>query len=214
MKDEHYVFLKDVSEKKNVARSARNKRTHNGKRGGVKFPSDYMTEKERNAMNSEVKSYRLNEPMSWKEFKAMPDDIKVAYVKLLREKFGVPDTYLAKMFGVSQTITARVITELGINPGKTRSGRTHWDKEGWLAWCNGAPVAKEAQEEVIEEAVEQDVPEATEEENAPVCEEQRKLIPSSGSMVFEGKVEDALNSISALLGGACVHISITWDVLD
>lgn len=46
MKDETYLFHSDCRDKKNVARSARNKRTHNGKSGGVKFPSDYMTKKE------------------------------------------------------------------------------------------------------------------------------------------------------------------------
>ena len=35
-------------------------------------------------MSGECKSYRLNSPMSWDEFKAMPDDIKITYIKLLR----------------------------------------------------------------------------------------------------------------------------------
>lgn len=85
MKDEEFLFHSDCHEKKVTARSARNTRTHNGKRGKVKFPSDYLTKKEIKAMSGEVKSYRLNEPMSWREFKAMPDDIKVTYIKLLRE---------------------------------------------------------------------------------------------------------------------------------
>lgn len=45
MNDIEYEFTKDVIEKKITARSARSTRTHNGKRGAVKFPSDYKTKK-------------------------------------------------------------------------------------------------------------------------------------------------------------------------
>ena len=44
MTDEKYTYIQDVRDKKVTARSARSKRTHNGKGGSVKFPSDYMTQ--------------------------------------------------------------------------------------------------------------------------------------------------------------------------
>ena len=140
MKDETYMFLQDSREKKNIARSARNKRTHTGKRGGVKLPSDYMTEKEKKQMNGEVKSYRLNSPMKWDEFKSMPDDVKIIYIKAIREKYNTPDTYIAQMFGAGQTAVSKEIRRLCIGNGKTRSGREKWDKAGFLAWIGGTPV--------------------------------------------------------------------------
>ncbi len=221
MKDETYLFISDCREKKNTAQSARNKRTHNGKGGRVKFPSDYMTKKELNAMNGEVRSYRLNEPMSWQEFKAMPDDIKVTYIKLLREKYGVSDTNIGKMMGVSQTPMQREVARLGISLGKGKFQRK-FDKEGWLAWCNGVPTTAVETEEVIYEPVAEPVEEVVEEtiEEPFIVEikedhkEIRKAIPTKGNMVFEGKVEEVMNSVNALLGGAYVHISITWDVLE
>ena len=219
MKDETYLFISDCRDKKNTARSARNKRTHNGKGGRVKFPSDYMTKKELKAMNGEVRSYRLNEPMSWKEFKAMPDDIKVTYIKLLRERYNVPDTHIAKMVGVTGVTFLKEVARLGICCGH-RSGMVKWDKEGWLAWVNGVPAP--AAEEVIEEHLEVTIEDPVEETEAePVIAEKKerkfaicKAIPNTGNMVFEGKVEEVMNSVTALLGGAYVHISITWDVLD
>ena len=90
MTDEKYSYIQDVKDKKVTARSARNKRTHNGKGGSVKFPSDYMTKKEIKAMSGEVKSYRLNKPMTWQEFKAMPHDVQYGYIKLLKSKYSVP----------------------------------------------------------------------------------------------------------------------------
>lgn len=170
-------------------------------------------------MNGEVKSYRLNQPMSWSEFKAMPDDIKVTYIKLLREKYNVSDTNIGKMMGVSQAHIQREVKRLGISMGKGKFQRSY-DKNGWLAWCNGVPTA--AVEEDIEEPVAEPVEETVEEPVAePVIAEKKErkfaichAIPNTGNMVFEGKVEDVMNSVTALLGGAYVHISITWDVLD
>lgn len=46
MKDEEYLFVSDSRDKKITARSAGKRRTHNGKRGSVRFPSDHLTKKE------------------------------------------------------------------------------------------------------------------------------------------------------------------------
>lgn len=223
MTDEKYVYTQDVRDKKITARSARNKRTHNGKGGAVKFPSDFMTRKEIEAMNGEVKSYKLNAPMTWNEFKAIPDDIKVIYIKALRSKFGVPDTHIAKMFGIGQNMVSKEVIRLGINMGKHRSGRTHWDKEGWLVFVNGAPVpAADPVEESFKEDVEKGlasleeicepvpVPEI---KTLPVREETAKVIPRSGTMTLEGRIEDVLNTVSVLLGGANVSLCVSWEVL-
>lgn len=213
MKDEEYLFYEYSRDKKTVARSARYKRTHNGKGGRMKLPSDYMTNKEIQAMSGEVKTYRLNCPMKWEEFKEMPDDIRVTYIKLLREKYNVPDRYLANMLGISQSCIKKESSRLGISIGKTRSGRTPWDKVGFLAWCGCVPVedapvnVEETQEPEEPEEIDETVP-----EEVPVRVE--KAIPDSGSMVFQGKTEDILKTLSCLLSGANVHISITWDLLS
>ena len=62
--DEQYVMISDSIEKKKIARSSHNRKTHCGKSGRVKFPSDYLSKKELKAMNSDVKSYNLNRPMT------------------------------------------------------------------------------------------------------------------------------------------------------
>lgn len=235
MKDETFVFIQDVKEKGNTARSARNARTHCGKGGRVKFPSDYMTKKEIQKMNGEVKSYRLNEPMTWGEFMAMPDDIKIVYIKMLRHKFNVPGKYIAEMMGTNPAYYSKEIGRLGISEGKNCRGRyTPWDREGFVAWCNGSPVTAADPVEEVTENVEQPVNETPEDgrqmaslediaepvpapvleiKTLPVHEEKPKAIPISGNMIFEGKIEDVLNSVSVLLGGAYVNISVTWEVV-
>lgn len=302
MNDEKYVFIQDVREKKNVARSARNKRTHCGKGGRVKLPSDYLSKRELNAMSGKCKSYRLNEPMLWKEFKSMPDDIKITYIKLIREKFDASDSALAEMFGVSGCPVSKEMKRLGIAVGK-RNKNHKWNKDAFYAWVNRVPVEKpvepvEETQEVAEEVTEMpndtvyepmrkdefiamsddqkvayikwirdkfnpsdsqiakmlgyhvrsfstlinrlglsmgqnnrsgttqwdkegfcawsgvladegvvEVPEIPVEESKP-------CVPRTGSLVFDGRIEDILKTIGMVLKGADVHISVHWEVSD
>ena len=203
MKDEEYVYRQGVKEAASIARSARYRRTHNGKGGRVRFPSDNMTTKERNAMNGEVRSYRLNDPMSWSEFKSMPDDIKVTYIKLLREKFNPFDSAIADMMGINKMSFSQEIKRLGLGHGTKHGGNRTWnEKEAFYAWAAGAPAAVE--ETPDEEPVE--VHEAIEPEPCPVCEEKRKAIPDTGTMTFEGTTEAVLETLRVLLGGGkCTH---------
>lgn len=213
MKDETFVFIQDVREKKSTARSARNRRTHNGKSGRVKFPSDNLSRKEMEAMNGEVKSYRLNEPMTWEEFKRMPDDIKISYIKLIREKFNAFDSAIAEMMGVSKVTLSLEIKRLGLGHGTKHGGNRTWnEREAFYAWAHGVLVAATVEEST--EAVEQpeerqmasleDICEpvpAPEIKMLPKREEKTTVIPHSGTMTFEGRAEDVLNTVSALLGG-------------
>lgn len=139
MKDETYSFISDVKDKKITARSARHMRTHCGKGGRVRLPSDNLSKKELQKMNGECKSYRLNSPMAWNEFKAMPDDIKITYIKLLREKFDVPDCELYKMFGTNKDALSRYLKALGLRVPRKNSKR-EWKKEEWFAWVNGVDM--------------------------------------------------------------------------
>ncbi len=153
MKDETYLFISDVKDKKVTARSARHTRTHCGKGGRVRFPSDNLSKKELQKMNGECKSYRLNDPMAWKEFKSMPDDLKITYIKLLRQKFNVPGNHIAKMMGINTCSYSQEINRLGISEGLHSRGRcTPWDKEGFYAWWHGVdklptPVEEELTQE-------------------------------------------------------------------
>lgn len=207
MTDEKFTFISDVKEKGSIARSSHNKRTHCGK-GGCKLPHEYLTAKERKALSGEVKSYRLNDPMKWDEFKYMPDDIKTSYIQIIRERFGVSDSCIAKMLGVYMA------KRLGIGLGRG-TGNQKSDKEGFLAWRYGAPLpAKENAEEAAEDITEP--VEATSEDIAEdgVCypEPVAKTVPTYGSLTFDCAAGAALETIGVLLGGSNVHITVTWEV--
>lgn len=172
-------------------------------------------------MNGEVKSYKLNQPMKWDEFKALPDDLKKTYVQLLREKFDVPDYKIGEMMGANKDQIWVMFKKLGLN-GTSKRKRKDWDSEGWLAFVNGIPVpacSTESVEDVenglvsledIADPVPVPVPEI---KTLPVREEKAKVIPHSGTMTLEGRLEDVLNTVSVLLGGAKVSLCVSWEVM-
>ena len=166
-------------------------------------------------MNSEVTAYKLNSMMTWKEFKAMPDDIKVIYIKLIREKYNPCDTEVAEAMGVHRITMHKEIKRLGLCQGKT-AGLVR-DKEGFKAFCancNPDPV-EEPVEEVDGETVEFICdPQLHENEESPVevipVREEAPAIPHSGSLTFVGAADAALKTVMNLLGNAEVNITIRW----
>lgn len=86
---------KENQEKKVIARSARKKVTHTGR----KLPSDYMTEKEKQKLNSEVITMDMNKPVAYKAFKLWPADLQKEYLEKLVKNFGVSINSVAKMMG-------------------------------------------------------------------------------------------------------------------
>lgn len=209
MSDERRMFIDDCREKKQTARSARHTRTHCGKGGAVIFPSDYLTAKERKAMNGKCEEYRLNEPMTWGRFKTLPDDLKVEYVKTLRKKFNVPDKALADMFGVARNTVALYFKEIGLGLGKAAGAtKRTWNKDGFYIWCNKVPV-KSVCPEVYTDGTEKIVDELPEPDYT-----YNTLVPDTGEMIFEGRIDDILRTVGTLLCGAKVHLSIKWDVVE
>ena len=138
MTDEKYTFITDVTEKKRIARGAFNKRTHNGKGGKVRFPSDYLSNKERNKMNGEIREYRMNSPITYAEFKKYPDDLKKKYVKRLRDMFDVSNTDIAAMMGVKAKTLNSALVKIDASGG--RRGKRKADYVAFEKWKrdNGA----------------------------------------------------------------------------
>lgn len=114
MKDEHYVFYQDVKEKKSTARSAYKKKS--GKRSKkCTMPSDYLSKKEREAMNSECKTWNMNKFYTWEEFKQMPADIAGAYLTVLNQKYHVSmATISTVLFHISHPTMSGYIHKHGI----------------------------------------------------------------------------------------------------
>ena len=184
MPDERYVMISDSIEKKKIARSSHNRKTHCGKGGRVKFPSDYLSKKELKAMNGDVKSYNLNRPMTWKEFRSMPQDLQIMYIKKLRNEFGVPDSVLGKAMGVCRSSFSKAMRDLNLSLGKS-AGATG------RQWLNSEKSSKFSEYwnkfNKKEDAVEED---SVEEKNEAVEEmDISKEFAQIGTYVAEGLAE-------------------------
>lgn len=114
-------------------------------------------------MNGVCKSYKMNDPMTWADFKDMPDDLKVSYITALRKRFGCPDKYIAEMMGVGARYLILILKDLGCSAGYGSPKK--WDKEGFYAWMSGAEKAVKSceveieSEDAVSEAVEEAVSE-------------------------------------------------------
>ena len=232
MSEAQYELIQDCKEKKITARSARNTRTHNGKSGAVKFPSDYLTAKERKKLSGECKSYRMNDPMTFKEFLNLPDDLKVCYIKALRQKYDVPDSYIAEMMGIAKSGLCRVLTDLGLTKGRGYGKRT-WKKDEFMAWRTGENVDNVVPAEEENTSLEDNVRKASEilgkefeaarvknKGESEWCSESITplipvgIAPDNGTLTFEGKANDILLSLQGILQNRYVRLSVQWTTAE
>lgn len=205
MTDEKYTFVQDLREKKQIAHSSRYRRTHTGKSGAVRLPNDKLKRKEWEAMNGEVTRYRLNEPMGWKTFKSMPDDLKIEYIKKIRARFGVTDAAIAEMLGVSRVYCGGEFRRLGLGEGKSAGAKKHdADNVGFAKWANGEHDAIQPESPV--EQIEDEQPVIT----AQNAEKAALLEPNSGTMCFTGAAVDVMRTMAQLLGWGVYQIKISW----
>ena len=135
-------FDYDAMQKKRIARGASHMK-HNRK--GCSLPSDYLTAAQKRRLNGPVSTYKLDEPMSWESFKAMPEDLQKKYILNLQETYQTNDKMIAKLFGKSDVTVGEHRKRLGLKPiGKSRMTRDEVAVRDakWNAFCNGVVGGK------------------------------------------------------------------------
>lgn len=117
-------------------------------------------------MNGEVKSYNLNRPMTWEEFRSMPQDLQAMYIKKLRNEFGVPDIVLSKAIGICKSSFSRAMSGLNLSLGKRAGakGKQWLDSEKrfkffeyWNKFNNEKAVEEDSVEDEAEVVEETDI---------------------------------------------------------
>ena len=145
-------FDYDVMQKKRIARGAsRMKRGSKSKK--CTLPSDYLTAAQKRRLNGPVSTYKLDEPMSWESFKAMPEDLQKQYILGLQENYGANDEMIGKMFKKSDTIALRLRNSLNIKPlGKCKLNRNEKAIRDakWDTFCNGVVGGKPGESKKFE----------------------------------------------------------------
>ena len=143
-------FDYDAMQKKRIARGASHM-----KRGSKKctLPSDYLTAAQKRRLNGPVSTYKLDEPMNWESFKAMPEDLQKKYILNLQETYQANNDMLGKMFGVTGVSVCKMRHALGIG-AMGQSKMTHDEvavrDAKWDAFCNGVVGGKPGEPEKVE----------------------------------------------------------------
>lgn len=143
-------FDYDAMQKKRIARGAAHMKR---KRKGCSLPSDNLTAAQKRRLNGPVSTYKLDEPMSWESFKAMPEDLQKQYILNLQNTYQANDKMIGKMFGKSDVTVGEYRKKLGINsigiPKISHDEKTVRDAK-WTAFCNGVVGGKPGEPKKIE----------------------------------------------------------------
>lgn len=132
----------DALQKKRIAQGAKHKV---GRRSGCTLPSDSLTEAEKRKLNGPVVTLKLDEPMTWKDFKALPEDKQRLYLERLKELYQPSCSMLGQMFGVTLACVSRRLGQLGVAPAYSRTSGirpSETDRAKWDAFCNGVVGGK------------------------------------------------------------------------
>ena len=146
-------FDYDVLQKKRIAAGARHmKRGSRSKR--CSLPSDNLTPAQLKRRNGPVSTYKLDEPMRWDDFKAMPVDLQKQYLTNLVETYGATNEMLGDMFYVHPTHVGAVKKALGVvshNPHRLIGEKKAIRDQMWAAFCNGVVGGGDAVKETPKE---------------------------------------------------------------
>ena len=134
-------FNKEISEKKRTASGAFHRK------GGSKskkctLPSDHLTEAQKRKLSGPVTTVNLNQPITWKDFKPLSDELKKKYLMDVLNSYKPSARMLGEMLGVSLPTVTKELRRLGL-PVNTNSPLYHGSEEFktkramWEAFCNG-----------------------------------------------------------------------------
>lgn len=167
-------------------------------------------------MNSEVITFKLDEPHNWIEFCQMSLELKEEYLNHLYEKYNPSQTMLAKMFGVSGPAVCAMFKRKGL-PVSERSGkRTAEEIAKWDLFIGKKMAALDEKPcghpDPVGEPGEPGVSEA------PEVIEVHKIShvdPKKGMVTFDGNVEDVLVAIRRMFAGnPNLSMRVTWEAIE
>lgn len=156
MTDAEKVFNQTVQERKRLGYGDKHKKRQGGRY--VRLPSDYLSRKERDAMNGEIETYNLNAPVAWRTLRKWPEDIQRQYFQTIDEKYGPTAAMYAEMLGVAENTVYNHRYWLQLPLGQRGSLKP--DKKAWSDFINPpkkTPEPKTEKTEKPEEASEKEL---------------------------------------------------------
>lgn len=200
-------FEYDCLQRKRLAQQARYRKCGSNSKK-CSLLTDHMTHSQWKKRNGEIVTANLKQPISWSEFRALPNSMQEEYMRYMMENYGANATSFAAMFGVQPLTVRRHIQaqNLAIRFPAGHS-MTAVQKSAWNEFINGGAVT----------AVETD---ATENKEQSGCAESENVVESETkmsrfSLCFTGKldIEMISNSLISILGSSATgRIEIVCDI--
>ena len=201
MNDIEFMLKEDIKEKKKAGSGYRYKK-NGSKSKKCRLPSDNLSKKEIEKMNGECKVYNLNKPMSYSNFCAMPVDLQIKYLEMLRDKFGANQTEISKMMGVADTTLASHRARfLGSKPIFRSYKHSRLNVEAWNRFINGEKAEDAAVVEPDKNLGDTcSVDDSADTTYLPYNKVVSKADIVNGSMNLKGKAEDIFRKMTDILG--------------
>ena len=208
-------FDYDALQKKRVACGAKHR--VRAKRG-CRLPSDSLTAAQKRRLNGEVKTYNMNAPMAWAEFKEMPDDLKVTYLNHLADEYQANQKMIAGMFGVTPVTVHKICRALGVaaKNAHIRGSGIAVDRDSrWAEFLNnGIPAAEPGVEEAPVEKAAEGIANCDKQDLIAALETPAKPVMKSLRVEFED-VHNWVDLYTRVMGlpelnGAKVALSVEW----
>ena len=160
MDDAEFLFHRTSKDAKRLARGAY------AKKGGSRskkctLPSDRLSNKQRKELNGPMSTYNLKAPMTWKEFKALPDDLKKEYLQFLAKEKKARSCDVANMFGLAPTSFSNAMTKMFKGTRFFGPNGSKYADPVWLDFIAHKPSEDEPIPEPDEEPKASDTPPAS-----------------------------------------------------
>ena len=143
-----------VMQQKRVAAGARHKR-NGSKSKACGLPSDHLTPAQLRKLSGEVKTYNLDAPMSWADFKVMPADLQQEYLRSLNSRFGAGCAAISKdLFGKSLSTLSAWMSYHKYSVDFKGKRMNKAELASWERWLGQEPEEEPGPEAILEPVVE------------------------------------------------------------
>lgn len=205
MNDIEFILKEDIKEKKKAGSGYRYKK-NGSKSKKCTLPSDNLSKKEIEKMNGECKVYNLSKPMNYSNFCAMPVDLQIKYLEMLRDKFGANQNEISKMMGVAiTTLSSHRAKFLDGKPVFKSYKHSRLDVEAWNRFINGEEdkdaVMAEKEEMTTSDNKKVEDGNSADTTSLPYTRVVSKADIVNGSMNLKGKAEDIFRKMTDILSG-------------
>ena len=197
MTDAEFTYHSTNKERAVLSRMARSKQ-NGAKSKKCSLPSDGMTRKEWKEKNGEVITYNLSKPMSWAEYKKLPDDVKKEYIEKLVVKYNATGAMLARMLCVSDNYLTAHLRELFGGETPLRRGGHSKPSAEWFEFLAPYEASEEAPTEDAKELIKVKETQQTQPQRVKL-EDKAMFSVEHGEVTIKGQPNAALAKFLMLL---------------